>query len=195
MPREQIRFRPGDIIGFSGKDWVSDTINVLSLGVPRFGIHHVGIVGYDEMLFESRGMIAEHPCNEAKCEINGVQVHSIEEVFEYTPRAAIWHYRLRSPLYRHESDRLEWFLRHNLGIPYDLSGAIKSGGIITHFITTMFRPENTSALFCSELACDALVYTGRFQTNNISGWSPNRLCRNLVRNGVVDRPVLVQERF
>lgn len=182
--------KPGDIIAFSGKDYVSDLINICSLGIPRVSVHHVGLTAElhgDILLYESKGLDA--PCCRSGKPVEGVQAHLLSEVIEQTKDSAIWHYPLRRELYRHEIDRLHYFLDSKVGISYDMPGAIWSGGILVNLLGRYFRPEDTSSLFCSELAMAAMVEVGIFATNDISGWSPNRLCRTLVKNGILDRPV------
>jgi len=44
-PKSTLTVRPGDLIGFSGESFISDFINVVTYGVPRWGISHVGIMG------------------------------------------------------------------------------------------------------------------------------------------------------
>jgi len=39
-----MRFKPGDIIGFSGDSWMSATINLATYGIPYWDLSHVGIV-------------------------------------------------------------------------------------------------------------------------------------------------------
>lgn len=179
-------FKSGDIIGFSGKDFVSDAINLCSLGLPRFSIHHVGVVSVlhgTPMLYESKGM-GEMPCARTGRLVNGVQAHPLDAVLEHLKACNVWHYSLRCELYPDEEERLLYFLDKQVGAPYDKAGAIKSGGILVRAITRRFCPENTQALFCSELVADALVNIGRFYTDDVSAWSPNRLTRTLVNMGV-----------
>lgn len=184
-------FKTGDIVGFSGKDWVSDAINCCSLGIPRYSIHHVGIVVVAQgtpYLYESKG-VGEMPCVASGRIIDGVQAHRLDDVLASVAGCSnVWHYPLRCELYPEEEERLRYFLDKQVGAPYDKVGAFKSGGIIVRAVTKFFCPENTQALFCSELVADALVHIGRFYTNNVSSWSPNRLVRTVVKHGICNKP-------
>lgn len=183
-------FKSGDVIGVSGKEWVADTINLCSLGIPRIGVHHLAIISElhgRPLLYESKGM-GEMPCDRSGRLVNGVQAHFLDDWLDNIGNSAnVWHYSLRSELYEDEKERLLYYLDTKVGAPYDMSGAVKSGGVLVRAITRHFCPENTQALFCSELVVDALVHIGRFYTDNVSGWSPNRAARTLVNTGITNR--------
>lgn len=190
----------GSIIGFSGKDWQCDLINVCSLGIPRYSIHHVGLMGSlhgELLLYESKGMgDAESPtakCARAGQRVNGVQAHKFQEILDNAKDTRIWHYPLRRELYEHEAERLSWLLDNKLGVRYDLTGALETGGYLTRFLAAQLREEDTSQLFCSELVCDVLVETGLFHTDNVSKWSPNRLLRELIAAGIYGKPTLLKD--
>lgn len=196
MRRRQVeppRFKSGDIIGFSGHDWVSDVINLASLGVPRYSISHVGIVGVDgpdvllyESLHESdfRGPCVRHGRQIRR----GVQAHRLDDVLAKAPATAIWHYPLRRPLYPHEELRLVGYLDSLIGLPYDVAGAARSAGLFLPWLEACLFRENRNSYFCSELCADALVMIGLFQTSNIGYWCPNRFCRHLTWTGAADPP-------
>jgi hypothetical protein len=188
-------FKAGDVIGVSGKDHISDAINICSLGIPRIGVHHLAVVSElhgRPILYESKGM-GEMPCDRSGRLVNGVQAHYLDDWLDNIKRSNVWHYSLRCELYEDEKERLLYFLDSIVGAPYDKTGAIKSGGILVRAITRRFCPENTQALFCSEMVADALLHIGRFYTDDVSAWSPNRLSRTLVNTGICNRAKLIRK--
>ena len=40
----ETEIKAGDIIGFSGRSWISAGINIATYGIPLWGISHVGIM-------------------------------------------------------------------------------------------------------------------------------------------------------
>lgn len=186
--------KAGDIIGFSGDHWYSSAINICTLGVPHYSISHVGIVAYVNegrhggrlMMFESTDEPGE-PCEVTGNRIAGVQAHgTFRSVNKYKGRA--WHYPLYRNLYVHEEERLTEFLDSMIGLPYDNPGAIRSGGLLFAWIGSLFRSQDLSKLFCSELVAASLAAIGIFSTTNASRWSPNKLIRRLRREGIVNAP-------
>jgi len=179
----------GDIIGVCSSGVVSGIINATTLGIPGRGISHVGIVSRHHgsfLVFEST-TFPRPPCAVFNKKVKGCQAHRIEDFLKFEHKA-IWHYPLRSELYLHEKERLSDLLHHDLGTPYDLVGAVRSGGVCFRLLQSILRAEDLSNIFCSEWQASNLVEVGRFRTRNVSSWSPNRLCRTLVRDGICDRP-------
>ena len=184
--------KPGDIIGFSGKNWLSAGINIATYGVPLYSVSHVGIVaevnvGGKLLLFESTTLNGSWPCLITGKTICGTQAHSPEFIVgQY--KGGAWHYPLYRELYVHERVRLTYFLRRYIGIKYDAKGALRAGGLAFAFLESLFREQSSQTLFCSEWVAAAQQAIGILQTGNFSGWSPNYLCRYERRAGVLMRP-------
>lgn len=178
--------KAGDLIGFSTPKLVSDFINVVTGGIPRWNLSHIGIVAQykdDLVLFESTTLNAKNEhCIIAGKAVQGVQAHALEDVLQRPGR--IWHYPLSRELYPHESLRLSWFLMHNVGREYDLHGAVQAGGFIPRMAAYFLKGEDLQQLFCSELSAAALSYVGVLPTSNASFYSPNGFIRRCKRNGI-----------
>lgn len=174
--------KPGDVFGFSGRNWLSTGINVSTFGIPLWGISHVGIAGYDA----ASGWLGQH-LYESVGE-GGVRCVSLKKaMWDYDGR--VWLYRLSRQLYLHEMTRLMGSLRAAVGREYDVRGAMRAGGAIFALIQAAIRGEDLTSLFCSELVAEQLSHIGYFPTANSSRWSPNHLVRKLRRMGLVNRPV------
>lgn len=185
--------RSGDIIGVVGKGFVSGVINVSTFGLPyplpKAGVSHVGIVchvGGFPFVFESTTM-GRNPCAFQGTVVSGTQGHRMDDYLTFD-QGHVWRYPIRSPLYDDEQERLAHQINAVMGLPYDMIGAIRSGGFLFNMLQTATRKENTDSLFCSEWCADLLVETGRFHTAHKSRWNPNKLCRELVRQGIHDKP-------
>ena len=176
---------PGDIIGYSGDNWLSWMVNLATYGVPWWNLSHIGIVGEytfpgktvpELLLFESTESTSELPCA-----ITGKPFHG-SQAFHISPRlqeyqGKVWHYPLCRPLYDFERARLNKFLMDTLHIPYDEMGACRSAGIGLSWIESLLREQDLTSIFCSEWCCAAHTYIGLFRTDNVSRWSPNRFVR------------------
>lgn len=192
--------RSGDVIGFVAKDcrdWIADVINLATFGVPTRSVHHVGVVGClrpsEPLLFECVGCDDERPpCIYLGKQFAGCQAHPLEEILETATDCDLWHYPLRCELYPHEEDRLLSYLESKIGKPYDVAGAIRSGGWMFNAANAVLRQENTASFFCSEWVADSQVHIGRLLTRNVGRWNPNRLTRYMVREGVANRPSLIK---
>lgn len=186
MPRECLSPKPGDLIGFSGSALSSAFINVMTYGIPFWDLSHVGIMGEHNgqlLLFESNVHDPE-PCAITGKMMRGTQAHTLDSrLKDYD--GGIWHYRLNSPLYDFEIKRLNSFLAKTVGIPYDTIGAFRAGGVGWSMIESLFHDQDLSSIFCSEWCAAALSNIGRFNTDNFSRWSPNRLIRTLRRQGIL----------
>jgi hypothetical protein len=189
-----MRLQSGGLIGCAGFDLQSNIINLFTLGLPGISIHHVGIVcEYDgEPLIYESTKSARPPCVRTGQRVSGVQAHTFEEMRAIPFYNALWYYPLRRELYLHERERLRDYLESVLRTPYDMDGACQSGGIMLAAISALLCGENLASLFCSELCMSALVRTGVCTTPDASRWSPNKLCRNLVRSGICERPIRVR---
>jgi len=170
---------PGDVIGFSGGSLVSDAVNLLSFGIPRWSLSHVGIFSYHESdcnlrLFDSASGF-------------GVRHQSpYQGVEKYDGRA--WLYKLHRPLYGHEYGRLEESTKNSLGRDYDAAGALRAGGKLWAACYGALRGEDLATFFCSEFVAEQLSHVGVFNTANASRWNPNHLMRTLRRLGIVCPP-------
>ncbi len=187
----KIPFKPGDVIGFSGKSWESAFVNVCSYGIPWFGTSHVGILAQDPktkklLLWEST-TLGELPCIIKGKKFAGTQAHDLYDVVK-SYDGFVYHYQLYRTLYRHESKRLSQFLVGTLGIPYDLVGALRSGGFGYSMIESIFRRQDLASIFCSEWCAAALACIGVFRTTNASRWSPNVLVRSMRKGGIIKKP-------
>lgn len=180
--------KPGDLLFFSGSGFVSNLIQVATYSLPGRGYSHCGIFGSlhnRPLLYESTSF-DRPPCARRGKKIKGVQAHWIEDLPTDTK---MWLLPLRRELYAHEVSRLNFTLDMALGRRYDMLGAERSGGFLWRILHSMLREEDVSTLFCSELAAHALVEVGILQTRHKSAWSPNRLARHLLRDGVCDKPI------
>lgn len=194
MPPVTLRsksFEPGDIIGFSGANYISDFINVVTYGIPRWSLSHIGIVGdYKDglVLFESTTLDPD-PCLIQGKQVDGAQAHCLDSrIARYDGR--VWHYPLYRSLYPAERQRLTEFLTSTVGMPYDKVGAFRAGGIGFSWLESKLHPVTSlNALFCSEWCAAAHTEVGLFRTDNIGGWSPNYFVRAERRQRILLPPV------
>lgn len=181
--------KPGDVLGYTGREWISAAINLATGGVPGWSINHVGILAYAKngqvYVFESTAFPVR-PCDVTGNLVHGVQGHNITSIDLYGGR--VWHYPLYRDLYQHETDRLTDFLYEHLGTPYDKPGAARSAGKLFSLVESIFRGPNLDYIFCSELLAAAYATVGLSPTDNVSRWSPNKLLRKLRREGVLSKP-------
>lgn len=178
--------RPGDIIGFSGANGTSDFINIVTYGIPRWSISHVGIVAeyHGRLLIFESTTEAPDKCAIQNAYVTGSQAQDPDlRIPHYKGR--VWHYGLVQPLRSWESKALVRFLVGGLGRRYDATGAYKAGAKVWSYIQAKLHPENQEALFCSEWVAAAHRYIERFDTPNISSWSPNALIREERRRGIL----------
>ncbi len=169
--------KPGDIIGFTGANPVSDMINLGTYGIPRVSCSHVGIIGEyngEQLLFEST-TLDDTPCViQGKC-VAGTQAQRLaDRLASYQGR--VWHYPITRPLYDHERSRMNQFLLDHIGISYDKLGAFRSNDHLS-LIESFFHEENLHSIFCSEWCAATHNHIGLFSTSNASRWSPNRFLR------------------
>lgn len=174
----KFKVKAGDVIGFSGRNPMSDGINIATFGIPRWGISHVGIISGDRLngdrLFESTSEKGVHsrPLRAA--------------IGAYDGR--VWAYTLIRPLYLHEYARMTNRLATFRGSDYDVRGALQSGGRVWSWVQAALRGEDLTSLFCSEFGAEVLSYIGLFPTSNASRWNPNHFVRKLRRLGIVNPP-------
>jgi hypothetical protein len=180
---------PGDILGFSGRGLVSDTVNLFTYGIPRWSLSHVAIIGEYEgrlLLFEST-TLDRQPCAILGECIHGTQAHEIEDRIKgYDGK--VWHYPLTTPLSNEQRRQLTTFLVLTLGTPYDEIGAFRSGGLGFSYLESLLRPSSLHSIFCSEWCAEAHARISVFKTNNVSRYNPNHFVRDERRQGILRRP-------
>lgn len=181
-------FEPGDLIGFSSCSALGVGINLATLGVPFYGLSHVGIIAPSPtldgrlMLFEST-MLAEKPCEIQGKRVEGVQAHRpAERMASY--RGKLWHYPLRWTLPDHLASRLGMACEGWLGTSYDAIGAFRSRAVGFGWLERRLRKEDLTSIFCSEFVAAAWTHVGLMQSDNASAWNPNRLARFAVRQRI-----------
>lgn len=184
-------YRAGDLIGFSGNALSSAAVCLLTYGLPRFSLSHVGIIAeYNgELLIFESALVGdfETPCAiQGRC-VSGVQAHEIEpRIASYDGK--VWHYPLTRPLYAHELGRLTRYCLESIGKGYDEIGAIRAGGFAFSAIESLLHPAGKHAVFCSEFVAACHNEIGLFPTGNVARWNPNHLVRRERFLGVVGRP-------
>lgn len=174
--------KAGDMIGFSGRSWISAGINIATYGIPFWGISHVGIMANASdgrlLIFESTSLDGNIPCEITRKPICGTQAHALDFILQHYQGKA-WHYPLYRPLYPNEDERLTEFLIDTIGLPYDAMGAFRSAGVGLSWIESLLREQDLTSIFCSEMVAAAYAMVGLFATDNVSRWNPNRLVRRL----------------
>lgn len=169
-------FQSGDVLGFVGRGWLSAFINLVTFGIPRVSISHVGLIIVEEndvYVVESllgKGVV-KRPYSES---VRGETVYL---------------YPLSRETYAHEDRRIRRVANSIVGVPYSERKAFWAGGFLTHIIGYWTMRENSRGLFCSEAVSLVLSEAGPLSTGSFSSWSPNRLVRHLVRAGICERPV------
>ena len=174
---------PGDIIGFSGRSFTSDAVNLLSFGLPRWGLSHVGICSHHDTRYELQ-------LYDSASGFGVRNQHLFQGIRKYGGRA--WLYKLQRPLYTHELSRLAGHTQKDLGKEYDTAGALQAGGKLWAALQGVARGEDLTTFFCSEFVAEQLSYIGVFNTSNASRWNPNHLMRTLRRLGIVQPPVRIK---
>lgn len=182
-------FKPGEVLGFSGDGGISFMVNILSYGIPWISISHLGILGEHEgelLLFEST-TLSNIPCKIQDKLTKGVQAVRLKDrVEKYDGK--VFHYPLVNPLFASEQRRLNQFLHDQIGKPYDLIGALRSGGSLFAWFESHLREADLNFLFCSELVASSLHRVDRLETHNVSSWSPNKLIRHGLKKKILQKP-------
>lgn len=180
-------FKAGDLVGFSGNGVVSDVINIATFGAPRWGLSHIGIIApwsFGMVMFESTSLAPPGvQCVIQRKWVSGTQAHFLSDI-KIRP-GKIWHYPLSRDLYPEEERRLGRFLEAQIGRPYDMRGALRSGGMVARALNAVLRPEDLGQLFCSEFVAAAYGNLGILPTANASSYSPNAFVRRCRRHGIV----------
>lgn len=184
--------RPGGVLGFSACDLSGAAINLCTWGLPGVGLSHVAVVAehpftHRSVLWESTSL-CELDCMIQQKRICGVQCHPLpERVRGYAGK--VWYYPPERPISDSESCRLTRFVFGELGRAYDFAGALAARATLCAWLARRHRREDLRREFCSELVAAALKQIRWLEPGvNASAWSPNRLCRYLVRAGLFGRP-------
>ncbi len=181
----------GDLIVFGGRGWSSRFIQAVTFS--RYS--HIGIVGDDNLLFESTTG-ALPPCEIMKQKIKGSQAQLLHSrIAAYNGK--VWRLPLVDSFHENSCSmrrgrNLAKYLVSLVGRPYDYIGAERSGGFLWNRIMRVLHPESLDALFCSELCAAALDHIGYFHTGSASSWSPGKLARALRRRGVVGKAIRIK---
>lgn len=187
--------KPGDIIAFSGANFISDFLNVVTYGIPRISISHVAIVAdYGVAEVRSTLIFESTTINSVPCEIRGIPTRGAQAQYLNTRllgyEGKIWHYPLVEPLTEEESARLTAYLVPMLGTPYGEVAAFRSGGLGWSWLEQKIHgPANLSSIFCSEWVAGGHKTVNRLQTDNIGKWNPNRLVRHQLHHKVIGNPL------
>lgn len=179
----------GDLLFCSGSGLSSKFINCMTYAWPNTGFSHVGILGElhgDWLLYESLAS-CPLPCVRAGYKTEGVQAHYLDDILALGGGDYCL-VPLARELYRHEVDRLLWYLDSQIGKPYDMIGAVRSGGMLLRLIESVVRTENLNTMFCAEFVAAALRHVGYFMPRNASSYSPNWLYRAMRRDGLLGLP-------
>lgn len=161
--------QPGDILAFSGRDWVSRLIQVATLS----RISHVGVVferwdssagEYRCYLAESTSLSSGKPCEISQRPIDGVQAHRVEDaIADYD--GSVYVARLSWQLDSLESSRLTSCALGHMGVGYDWVEAPLSATRIAKYIWEWIRAptdaDDAHRLFCSEFALMVLKSVNR----------------------------------
>ena len=173
--------KAGDIVGFSGRSWISAGINLATYGIPLWGISHVGIMAHAPdgrlLIFESTSL-EDLPCEISHENFTGTQAHLLDDILRVYEGKA-WHYPVYRPLYDYEDKRLTEFLMATIHTPYDAMGAFRSAGVGLSWVESLFHPENLHSIICSEWVAAAYADIGLVPSANAARWNPNHLVRHL----------------
>jgi hypothetical protein len=182
--------QPGDILAFYGTDWTSRCIEW-----GTWGPSHVGILcDYrgSPVLVEST-TLCDQPCLVTGKTIRGVQAHLAEDRIA-TYRGRVLHYALTDEcrLSSDESTLLtRILLKHWIGRPYDLAGALVSGTNFLKFSHWVPYPD-LGSVFCSKLVARLYMRLNRLNWDDPGRYSPAYLIRTLRRTGVIEWPEVVR---
>jgi len=188
-----MKYKCGDILGFSGHGVVGDVINLATYGIPRRGLSHVGILNEHKenlYLFET-DVFSDIPCAITGNKVNGTQARQIDSTIE-SYEGKIWHYPLYRSLEEYEIRKLHLFLISTLGLDYDYIGAFRAAGVGFSWIESLLYEENLDSIFCSEWVAASYKVIGLLPTDNASKWSPNKLTRHLRRQGTLLEPIRIK---
>ena len=179
VPSSMPSIQPGDVVACWGTDWVSRVISLMTVSVlPPWGWcwppSHVAIISGDGEWFESTTLVGS---------ARGVQSHAPAERW-VAYRGCCVVLRPTVTLTPEQRERMHSELQQmvNSGVPYDLTGAVLSGTRLVRYVV----PASERRLFCSELVARVLMTVGLMNWASPAGFSPGRLCRELVKSGAFE---------
>jgi hypothetical protein len=178
------KIKTGDLIAFSGKSLVANTIKSFT----DSDISHVGIVyradGGRVQLMESTSLSNQKDIKHNDY-IKGVQLHYLSERIEKY-NGEVYLKRILKPI-PNEKEMLEWLsVKHSKRTPYDYLQAFGAGVDTFDFIGLRNEPD-FSSLFCSEMVAKALQVGGVISEQvNPSEETPadvmDYLCFSMIKN-------------
>lgn len=185
---------PGSVVGFSGRGTAANIINIMTGGIPHWSLSHVGILcphpDFGTLLYESTTFNTT-PCVIQKKLFQGTQAQfPINKIANYPGR--VWLYQPRIPLRPWEIVNLHTYLSLTIGTPYDMIGAIRSGGNGFNWLESKLHKENLAHIFCSEWVAAAWNAFERFDTDRVSRYNPNKLIREMNHRALLLKPVRVR---
>lgn len=183
------RIKPGDVIGFSASDCLGWSINLATFGIPGRGLSHIAMAinFHGDVILAESTILCKSRCVLQGKRVKGVQAHWLyDRLIGYKGR--VWVYPLQHPFTQQESERATSFIMEALGKNYDAIGAYRSTGAGFGWLESLLRVEDLSSIFCSELVAADFRAAGRFPTKDASHWSPNRLARQFLRDGIIGKP-------
>lgn len=181
----------GDVLAFYGTDWTSRVIELATRGPSHVGI----IVEHDgaPLVVEST-TLCPWPCAILGNRTSGVQAHHWEDrILTYPGRIDRLRLAPHWQLVPAESAMLaDLLLRHWIGRPYDLRGALISASKFFKLTRWMPYPDMSSQ-FCSELVAAVLMRINRMPIANPARYNPAGLIRALRACGTYSAPVTIHQ--
>ena len=174
--------KPGDVIAFGGKGGFAGVIKWATVGT----VNHVAIVleaespQRGETAHETHG-VAIIEATSALDEFSGVNVRPLEERIE-GHEGQVWWLPLNELVRQKLNvEKLDDFLRQQIGKEYDSVQALKSAPDEVEDVPLLRRltrnPEDYARFFCSELVAAGLKAGGGIERLNASEVTPMDLCR------------------
>jgi len=189
-----IEYRSGDTLHWAGRSLVSRGIALRTCSPRQFWdgqfISHSSIIApYQGALknWEST-TLCPLPCDAQGEMVDGVQCHNpYKEIDAYDGK--VWLGRLNRPLDNDQIRSLEESLTGQLGVPYDMTGAMLAG---TRWLKQWFYPD-ASSLFCDELVLNEFMKLSIVpRTFDSQEKSPAWLAWMLVKFGYVPQLVRIK---
>lgn len=193
---QQAQFSSGDILAFYGTSWFSKTIRAVTaslFGPLKLGPSHVGIVIYHHGI----PLVIESVTSQGvRCAISGRYIYGvqaripkrrIEETVKSGGRVELYRLAPIDKLRLGESSLLDRLVVENLigkPVPYDIPGAIVS--VLSSLkLVRLGLVADLSAVFCSEVVAKLYMRLGKLNLANPTTFTPAKLCRRLLRTGVI----------
>jgi len=144
---------------------------------------------YDQLVLFESTTFCPIPCMIQDKKVHGAQAHPLQPRMD-AYWGSVWHYPLINPLSSDARITLSKFLHAQIGRPYDMRGALRSGGKVYSYLESLFRKSNDdSSLYCSEWCALAHRSIGLFRTRSASKWSPNALVRAEYEQETIDKRI------